>query len=192
MIHLIFLSVIGSTVLSGQTDTSNKITNTGYGQVTIRRTLIQEVIKKNSNGLSVDTVKYVCGSANLGGSVRVPIYQSKIFYRYKNLGITFITSSTSGDTISGIIFYPPFIGQTDKGVTVGQTKISSLDFLGKDSKISYSRPDRMGLHGDKKFSENANRYIKVDGIYYGYKKSPFTKNKFKVSHKTITEIRIGT
>ena len=180
-----------STVSRGQIDSAITITGTGYGKTVLGQTLIQEVIKENGQRYSADTVKYVFGSANIGGGVRLPMYRFKVFYRYEELGITYITSSQSGDTVSGIIFYPPFKGQTEKGAVIGKTRINSLDIPRKGGKISYSRPHKMGLYRDKEFSENANRYIKIDGVYYGYKKSFWTKNKFRAPRKTITEIRIG-
>jgi hypothetical protein len=162
-----------------QTDTSAKIiTKTGYGTAIIGQTLIQDIVKTTESKLTMDSITYLWGLANMGGGC-IRIERTKKFYRYKDLGITYIVSS--GDTISGIIFYPPFSGQTGKGEIIGKTKITSLDIPKKDNKIIYSHPDAMGLHRDKIFSENAKHYISIDGIHYGF------KNK----RKTITEIRIG-
>ena len=142
---------------------------------------MQDVIKTANSKYTLDTITYLWGLAEIVGMEDgcTKIERTKKFYRYKDLGLTYIVSS--GDTISGIIFYPPFTGRTINREFIGLTKITSLNIPKKDNKIIYSHPDAMGLYRDKHFSENAKRYILVDGIYYGF------KNK----RKAITEIRIG-
>ena len=138
-------------------------------------TLMQDIINTKGSNYTLVTITYLAGLTNVGGGC-LKIMQVKKFYRYKDLGVTYIV--TSGDTISGIIFYPPFNGPTDRQEIIEKTKVSSLNI----SKIRYSHPDAIrGNRHVKRFSENAKHYVNIDSIYYGF------KNK----RKTITEIRIG-
>jgi hypothetical protein len=175
LLLFIFISLHNWSI-SQTNSTPSVISKHGYANVVIGHTLIKEVLLTGK--FRIDTINYLWGLANMGGGC-IRIEQTKIFYRCKELGITYIISR--GDTISGIIFYPPFAGQTNKGEIIRQTEIASLNIPKRNNKIKYAYPDVLGLHRDKAFAENAKHYVVIDDIYYGF------KNK----RRTISEIRIG-
>ena len=139
---------------------------------------MHDVIKTEGTSYRLDSVTYVWGLANMGGGC-LRLERTKKFFRYKSIGITYIVSE--GDTISDIIFYPPFIGKTEKGVVIGKTTVVGLNISDIDEDIKHCHPDRLGLDHHNHFSENAKQYVYDKGIYYGF------RNK----RRKITEVRIG-
>jgi len=163
-----------------QNEPSSKvISNHSYGNTLVGKTVIQDVIKENGAGFHLDSVKYIKMFADMGGYC-MHIMGTHKLYRYKYLGITYIV--TNGDTISGIVFYPPFAGHTDKGEAIGITKLSSLNVPTTEGKIHYSNPSgNFDDGGRENYMENAKHYIKIDHIFYGFKRRS----------GNVTEIRIG-
>lgn len=149
------------------------MTKNGFGKVIIGETLIQEVLSSSNEKDKIKIKRY---KGVFSVSSKPP---EKKNYIFRKIGITYIVSI--GDTITGINFYSPFSGETEKGIIIGQTKTSSL--IGAENEI-VKRMKKNDFYNHLK-SKPTNKYrglrfLILDEIKYG-----FTKND-----STISEIRI--
>ncbi len=151
------------------------VTKSGYGNIIIRQTVMQDVLKSSNVKYKIKTNQYEIVWPT--SSVAPPPNK---YYISKKTGITYIVSLS--DTITGIIFYPPFKGETEKGVIIGKTKTSSIVRSKEEIFQRMNKYNTFFVLRDKQLNTyRGMRYQYLEGISYG-----FLKNS-----STIREIRIG-
>ena len=185
---LIFISLFMTMVLYGNHDTLS-INSIGFQNIIIHKTTIKDVIGLYGNGYKFKENEYTWAIANTGSGC-IHLRKTKRFYKYKKVGITFIT--TENDTISGIIFTRKAKVRTPQNLDLKRLRKNKIESiinsdiaLLKDSRFYINRKNMYGY--SQKYSKRTNRYSSINGILYCYR----TYTKLKVVNKKILEIRIG-